>query len=326
MKINKILTPVMPVSAHDPSGQKPNLRQAKSEVDKRFREINKQMRSLVKGLNPTVKSRNDTAQNKTVYEYRIDAQKYDAINVFIQRLLNEQILDNPQGSFTHQWWLNTNLTLAYEDGTSDIIQSAKNIAPVEVVGLEIDQQLNQLSLERQQFTPGYQSRLALVYARVFNEMKGLTDSMRTDLAETLARGMQAGKGVRALGNDVSQRVGVGHSRAMRIVRTEVLNAYRTATNVETDAINEDIYADSEWHMQLLWYSALADTSRHNHVSRHGSIYSVQEVEEFYDTGANAINCLCSQSAVLVNKKKGKVLQEKLLERMEKQKKAYLATH
>ena len=63
-------------------------------------------------------------------------------------------LDNQQGAFTNRWWLNANLTSAYTDGTSDALQSAKNIAVVDIVGQEISQQVRSIQLEQIVFFAG----------------------------------------------------------------------------------------------------------------------------------------------------------------------------
>ncbi len=316
----KVGNPIIPRNVEDPAGQFGNLRNANAQLRKRYTSIKRSVRELISTFNPTI------VTNAAVYEYQLDAQRYNSINLFLQQLLYGELLDNPQGVFTNRWWLNANINSAYTDGTSDALQSSKNIAVADIVGVEISQQVRSTQLEQIVFSQGFQSRVGLLRSRVFEEMKGLTDSTKTDLANTLARGMAAGKGVKALTKDVMKRVDVSFSRSKRIVRTEILNAYRTATAAETDVLNEDVYADSEWHMVQLWFSALAATSRPNHVSRHGETYSTQDTREFYSVSGNAINCLCSQSPVLASKKTGKILQEPLQERMRKAKDVYQKAH
>ena len=239
--------------------------------------------------------------------------------MYLQGLLNTELLDDNQGDLTRRWWLNANLITAYEDGTADTLQSAKNIATADIVGQDISQQVRSMTLESIVLSPQFKSRVGLVQSRVFENMKGLTGSTKSDLADTLARGMSSGKGIRALTKDVMKRIKVSQARAKRIARTETLNSYRTATSQETDALNESVYDDSEWHMVPLWFSALGPTTRNNHASKHGSTYTTQQVKDFYSIDGNAINCLCSQSPVLANKKTGEILQEALQKRMIKKK-------
>jgi len=310
--------PILPTNKKDPAGQFGNLRNANARLNTRYKLIKKGIRNLIATFNPILISSNSLTNNTNVYEYQLDAVRYQNINQYLQNLLYQQLLDGPTGVFKETWFLNSNLDLAYENGTQDAIVSAQRIASPDFVGDAIARQVDAISIEQVMFTRQYQDRVGLVQARVFNEMLGLSDQTKTDLADTLARGMAAGKGVRELTKDVYKRTDVSHSRAKRIVRTEVLNAYRTATSAETDEINNSVYDDSPWEMKQLWFSALAPTSRSWHISRHGSVYTTQEVKEFYDRDANAINCLCSQSPVLVNKKTGEVLQQPLIDKMKKQ--------
>ena len=191
-----------------------------------------------------------------------------------------------------------------------------------IVGDEIAMMVRQLDSDA--FNPQQVNSLGLVYSRVFNEMKGLSDSMKVDLSETLTRGMASGLGIRQITQDVAKRVGVGFSRAQRISRTEILGAYRTAQRAKTKEINETIYNDSPFVQKQLWFSALAMTSRPHHVARHSEIYSIQEVEEFYSKNGNSINCLCNQSPILVNRKTGEVVMKDLIDKMRQQKDAWRA--
>tara|TARA_R110000751_G_scaffold91926_2_gene180098 strand:+ start:336 stop:1337 length:1002 start_codon:yes stop_codon:yes gene_type:complete len=315
----KVGNPVVHKNPKDPSAQFGNLRNANAKLKKRYKNIKSGVRELIATFDPVMVATNAMSINKAVYEYQIDSAKFDAIGLYLQRLLNTELLDDNQGDLTRRWWLNANLITAYEDGTADTLQSAKNIAVADIVGQEISQQVRGINLDTIIMSPQFQSRVGLIQSRVFENMKGLTDSTKADLADTLARGMATGKGIRALTQDVMKRVDVSQSRANRIARTELLNSYRSATNQETEALNESVYDDSEWHMIPLWFSALSPTTRKNHASRHGSTYTTQQVKDFYSVDGNAINCLCSQSPVLANKKTGVILQESLQQRMIKQK-------
>jgi hypothetical protein len=319
----KGINPIIPRNAKDPANQFTNLRQANGQLKRRYRNIQIGMRDVIAGIDKRIVP--DSAAGGIVtnvrYEYLVDAEKFQDINLFIQRLLNEELLDSVDQQLTQRWWLNANLDRAAEDGVSDALQSAKNMAVVDVVGPELSQAVRSIQLDNILLSRGFQSRVALVQSRVFESMRGLTDSTRSDLADTLGRGMANGTGVKELTKNVMDRVNVSFNRSRRIVRTEVLQAYRTASREETRELNEDVYSGSDWIMQSLWFSALAPTSRATHIARHGVIHTQNEDELFYSKNANQINCLCSQSPILVNITTGDVLQEDLLIRMEKQKEA-----
>lgn len=341
MKIRQIKSfPVIPRNADDPANQKANLRRAQVELKKRFERINKAVKSLVSEqkdiqsvsasnrmafwwpLNANGERTNEVVANKTFYSYDVSTERYDSINNFIEQLLRNEILESISGNRPSNWFYQSYLSSAYNDAIRDTIQSTKNMAEPEIVGDEIAMMIRQLDPDA--FNPQQVNALGLVYARVFNEMKGLTESMKVDLSETLTRGMSSGLGIREITQDIAKRVGVGFSRAQRISRTEILGAYRTAQRAKTKQINEDIYADSPFVQKQLWFSALAQTSRKWHVDRHSEVYTLQEVEEFYSKNGNSINCLCSQSPILVNRKTGEVVMKDLIEKMRQQKEAWRA--
>lgn len=349
MKIRQIKNgPVMPKDAADPAHQKKNLSREQRELKVRFERIltgvrklvadqanyrivsavNKEWKPLVYFTNANGEldtRRSSIAVNKTTYyEYQIDVARYESINEFIERLLYDEILESYTGKMPPNWFFQSYLSKAFNDGVNDTIQDIKNQSTPSLVGDIVSRQIQ--SLSSGEFNPQATQSLALVYGRVFNEMKGLTDSMKVDLSETLTRGMADGLGIRAISADVQKRVGVGFSRAQRIARTEILGAYRTAQRAKTKEINETVFDDSPYEFKQLWFSALAISSRKWHVSRHGQIYTQQEVEEFYSKNGNSINCLCSQSPILVDKKTGKPLIDDTVKRMDEQRKKYQAAH
>jgi hypothetical protein len=98
-------------------------------------------------------------------------------------------------------------------------------------------------------------------------------------------------------------------------RDDDLMNMRYGTLESNDALNRDVYDDSDWKMGILWFSSLAPTSRVSHVKRHGVIYTTDEVRGFYCKDENSKDCLCSLSSILVNMKTGEVLQAPLVGRM-----------
>lgn len=342
----KSINPIVPKNAADPANQFGNLKRAKSELNKRYSAIYRELRDFIYKMprlkvNSVKTWRQPTKQEVEIrtnekgvkcmfaanvgvlqintYVYELDAR---AAYTFIDSLLDTYLLDNENQYSLNRWWLLSNLDSAYEDAVTDVVTDSVSISPPEVVGADLYARLQQLTPESQMFSQPVLRRLSLMHSRVFNEMKGLTESSKSDLGRVLTQGMIDGNGVQEIAKQVRERVNVSMSRAMRIVRTEILNSYRTATRTEIDDLNENVYADSDWEQQMLWFSALASTTRPWHSSRHGLVYTSKEVKDFYAERGNSISCLCSQSPILVNKKTGEVLQSSLLKRMKEQKEAW----
>jgi hypothetical protein len=109
-------------------------------------------------------------------------------------------------------------------------------------------------------------------------------------------------------------------------RDDELMNMRYGTLDSTDYLNRDVYDDSDWKMAVLWFSALAPTSRVSHVKRHGVTYTTEEVRAFYSIEDNSKSCLYSLSPILVNVKTGEILQAPMVERMLQAKNTHLQSN
>lgn len=163
----------------------------------------------------------------------------------------------------------------------------------------------------------WQRRVALVRARVFEEMQGFGAEVATDLGRVLSNGIEGGFNPLTVADDINKRFGVSQSRAERIARTEITGALRRARwdEAEDAAINVGVRT-KQMHL-----SALSPTTRETHARRHGNLYSVQEVREWYSQDGNAINCKCSQVPVLVDSD-GKPVIDRQVKRAKVQKERY----
>jgi hypothetical protein len=79
------------------------------------------------------------------------------------------------------------------------------------------------------------------------------------------------------------------SKAKAIAQTEQVGALRQAQWNETDWAADRLGLNTG----LLWLSALKPTTRTWHASRHGKVYTTEEVRDFYAEMEPA-NCYCSQ--------------------------------
>lgn len=313
MKINKIAKPVTPRSPYDPVGAKRQVKGSYNQIEERMKRIQRKVLKMIEGLPRKSVTINALKNAERRYIYEVDANEMQNISFYIQQLIYEELLDNPNGTLANRWWLNSYLEKQYERGTGQALKSTQNMASTQLVGPEVSQAARAMQLESILLTPGYQNRIGMLKSRTFNDMLGLSDDMKKDLAGVLSRGMAAGEGIQKIKSDIVKRVGVSQSRAERISRTEINNAYRESYSAEVDELNETVWDGSGLATRLLWYSALSPTTRPNHASRHGRVYTTQEVRDFYATGANSINCLCTQVEVLVDKKTGKVVNQELVD-------------
>jgi len=74
--------------------------------------------------------------------------------------------------------------------------------------------------------PEVLSKIELIYTRAFNDMKGITDTMSTQLSRALANGLVNGDGPVAISREMRKTViGITKQRALLIARTEVISAH-----------------------------------------------------------------------------------------------------
>jgi hypothetical protein len=88
------------------------------------------------------------------------------------------------------------------------------------------------------------------------------------------------------------------SRAKNIAQTEQVGALRQAQWNETDWAADRLGLNTG----LLWLSALKPTTRTWHASRHGKVYTTEQVRDFYAENGNRTMLLqldCSQIPCLL---------------------------
>lgn len=165
----------------------------------------------------------------------------------------------------------------------------------------------------------YIRRAALVQARVFEEMQGLAGDTGTDLARVLFDGIEQGLNPLEIARSVRERFDVSRSRAERIARTEVIGALRRGRLDEAKDAQDRLGIKTG----MLWLSALSPTTRASHARRHGRVYTVDEVREFYSKDGNGVNCKCAQTEILLNDD-GTPLSQGVIKRMTARRQAYEA--
>ncbi len=236
------------------------------------------------------------------YRYALDQTQLDSINDYIAELIELHVMRGDRGD---------SIILAQ---TVNAYQAATAAAVTNIMTQSVVQTRN---VEQTLMSEPYRRRIAYLRARVFEEMRGFSDQTRTDLARALADGIASGLNPREIATQIRDRLGVAHSRALRIARTEINNGHRRAIWDEDQQTQEEGIKT-----RLMHVSALLATTRRSHASRHGKVYSRQEVEEWYSRDGNAINCRCTQVSVLTNDA-GEPLSDNLPVKLRKQASEYL---
>lgn len=279
-------SPILPRSIVDPTGQQRRVANAYKDIASRMRLIKRGMLRILDQQQYKVVTLNAVnAEQLKTYVFELDDFTLANIDAEIALLVDSLI---SEGAPQTNWMLSAYVTPAYQNGValaySNIsVQSAEYLA-------------TKPTLESVLLSPAYRRRLGLTQSRVFNEMLGLSETMKADLANTLTRGMALGQNPRKIADDIVARVGVNESRAQRIAQTEIVGAMRTARREEAADAQERLGIRT----MLMHLSALKSTSRASHVARHAKLYTIQEVANWYAIVPNPIFCYCTQVEVLVD--------------------------
>jgi len=241
------------------------------------------------------------------YSYDLDATQLANLFTRIQQILDDWFLEGGQT----QIWSGDYVAQEYQRGTQYAFTN---------LSAQSDVYAQQTTLSQLLFSQPYQTRIGIAYAQTYSDWKGLSDAARSDLANVISDAVARGINPRETAKIISQRLDVSMSRARNMAQTEQVGAYRKAQWDEDEDAEKRLGIQS----RLLWLSALKPTTRSWHASRHGKVYTREDVKAFYSDNGNRYNCYCSQQSVLVDES-GKPRNPKLVEKMAKQREQWQQT-
>ena len=292
---------ILPSNKQDPTGIDSLERKAMKDFARRMKKVGKAYIAALERFPSSL------AVNAS-YEYQIDPL------ILTMTLNDASVLTDSvllEGDQSHNWFTETYVDAAVVRGTA---QAFAKLSQQSATYLADRQSLQSLLLSEP-----YQRRMSLVYAREFEEMKGLSAETKRNMARVLTDGMGRGLHPSVVARNLRTQVGIESRRAGTIARTELTTALRRARWDEADEAKKDLGLN----IRLMHFSALSPTTRQTHAFRHAHIYTVEEVRAWYATGANAINCKCSQIEVLVDSK-GQPVNSKVVEQAQKEYKQWNA--
>ncbi|MGP3005716.1 phage minor head protein [Serratia marcescens] len=272
--------PILPSNIKDPTGVDKLERGAMREFAKRLKLITKGYIDILNRIpaEPVVNER---------YTFRLDQGLLSMLLQNGEALVDEILLEG--GEF-NLWFFGRYVSVAYQRGTAQEYYNLSQQSSAYAAG--------QQDVPNILLSEPYQLRLILVRAREFEEMKGLSAQVKSDMARILTDGIARGLNPRDVAKNLNEQTGIETRRANRIARTEITTALRRARWDEAQDA-QDRYGIKT---KLLHISALSPTTRATHAARHAHLYTQDEVRVWYTKNGNAINCKCSQLSVLVDDK------------------------
>ncbi|EMT5586939.1 phage minor head protein [Providencia stuartii] len=298
MKIQKIRAAIRVGTKADPTAVDKLERGAMKAFAKRIKKVSQGYIQLLNRI-PS-----EPVVNKK-YQFDLDPNYLSIILRDGELMVDEVLL---QGGEFNNFFFNEYVSTAYERGTA---QEYANLAQQSTVYAATQQSVATILLSEP-----YQLRMALVRARVFEEMKGLSAQVKADMARILTDGIARGLNPREVARNLNEQSGIEIRRANRVARTEITTALRRARMDEADEASEVLNLET----RQVHISALSPTTRPNHASRHGKIFTTDEQRDWWARDGNSINCKCSTVTILTDKE-GRPYNDTLLNKLKEEKEA-----
>ncbi|HFI7529073.1 TPA: phage minor head protein [Escherichia coli] len=242
--------------------------------------------------------------NAGKFIYDMTPQELAELLEAVQGILDDYLLE---GGENNQWAMDYVVAEA-QRGTLEAFNNLSQQSQVYA---------SQTTLQQLLSSPGYQNQIASARLTTFSDWKAISDASRADLTGIITDAVARGVNPRETASVISKRLDVSMSRAKNIAQTEQVGALRQAQWNETDWAADRLGLNTG----LLWLSALKPTTRSWHASRHGKVYTTEEVRDFYAVNGNRYNCYCSQIPVLLNDD-GSIFNEGLADKLAKERKGW----
>lgn len=244
------------------------------------------------------------AVNASAYIYDMTNQQLNEMLNLMQAILDQHLLASGENDFWATGYVQTEL----QRGTFEAFTNLSR---------QSDYYAQQTTMAQLLSSPGYQNQVAAAALSTYSDWKSISDGARGDLASIVIDSVARGVNPRETAQVVSKRLDVSMSKAQTIAQTEQVGALRKAQRNEVDWSRERLGLNTA----VLWMSALKPTTRPWHASRHGKVYTTEDVEQFYAERGNRYNCYCSNIPVLLDDD-GEIVNRGLVEKLTKEREAW----
>ncbi|MBE8918616.1 phage head morphogenesis protein [Enterobacter kobei] len=317
----RIGTPIVPRNKADPTQSTRQVSRMFNDIEDRYLNIKRRLKALfdlrltgqqreVNGERSWMMCNNDGAEpslyqvNAGKFIYDMTAAELADLLQVVQSILDDELLDGGSQNL----WAMDYVIAEYDRGTLNAFTN-----------LSVQSQVyaSQTTLQQLLSSPGHLNQVAAARLTTFSDWKVISDTARGDLTNIITDAVARGVNPRETASVISKRLDVSMSKAKTIAHTEQVGALRQAQWNETDWAADRLGLNTG----LLWLSALKPTTRTWHASRHGKVYTTEEVRDFYSEMKNRANCYCSQIPVLLTDD-GQIYNEGLADKLAAERKKW----
>lgn len=257
------------------------------------------------------------------FNYNLDPALISSSRSNVSDLINNKMFGNASGVWTKEWWANFYINGAFDDGIKSAILDAKKITPLSILPDQV-RKLMAMDSESFKFDSVYAMKLKSHQAGCFESMKSLSTWMENDIMSSMKIGMESGKSPSEISKSLINRMDVAKRMSVRTSATEVNVTFNKSKLDQFHMLNLTVYAETDYEIACIHRSAMIPTTRMDHLRRHGVISNPAEQNYWWDNVASGgrINCHCTASAILRNKKTLAIVQKGMQESMTQERDEY----
>lgn len=317
----KVGLPIVPRSKVDPTRSAKQVTAMFRDIEDRYIGIKRALKALfdqrLNGREREVNSHNwhflchDHGEDMRLYQvnagkfiYDMSAQELANLLEAVQSSLDDYLLDGGEQNL----WAMDYVAAEAQRGTLEAFNNLSQQSQMYASQTTLQQLLN---------SPGYLNQIAAARLTTFSDWKVISDTARGDLTNIITDAVARGVNPRETAGVISKRLDVSMSKAKTVAQTEQVGALRQAQWNETDWAADRLGLNTG----LLWLSALKPSTRAWHASRHGKVYTTEEVRDFYAENGNRYNCYCSQIPAMLNDD-GSIFNEGLADKLAAERSAW----
>ncbi|SMB87975.1 phage putative head morphogenesis protein, SPP1 gp7 family [Pasteurella testudinis DSM 23072] len=299
MKKKANRNPILPRNKADPVGMGRQVKKLFDDIERRYQGIYAALKKLIssKLREKTVNAESQRSAivcreftpepmiyfvNAGAADYDMTPEEFAHFTDEVQTILEDWLLDEDSSS---AFWADVYLDEAQKQATVSVQSSLAQQSELYALNRPLHTVI---------FSEAYMGRLAIAQQLFYESWRGLTAQTKADLVHTISEAVARGTNIRETAEIISKRLDVSMARAKSMAQTEQLSVYRRAEWAEAREIKDELGLDA----RILHISALKNTTRRHHASRHGRIFTVDEQEAWYRQGGNRFNCYCKSQVVI----------------------------
>ena len=270
--------PILPRDLRDPTGVDTLERRAMRDFNVRIKKVAKAYRAALDEIpaEPVVNRR---------YQFRLDTYLLRTLLARLDAIVAEILLEGGDESI---WLFDRYVEVAATRGTAQVFANLAQQSAAYRGG--------RISLQDILRSEPHRRRMALLSARVAEEMKGVVGDVKSNMTRVLTEGIGRGLNPREVAKNLTAQAGIEMRRAHRVARTEITTALRRAKWDEASDAEQDYGLQTkELHL-----SALSPTTRASHAARHGKLFTRDQVQDWWSQNGNSVNCKCTTVSVMVD--------------------------